>query len=183
MGPKSGYRSDQFFFEGATASTRLGAVAATTEEEADRDSSFTKQVERDADHFRGRNSKLNRNSHSETIYVWKTFPLVDILPELKKVLPFCDSQSVSGSGNSSSSYRVTKMQSTPSCETPTPTLGLAHGGLSSNNVLLDASSIDEREWIVKLSDYSYDRRFSVTQEGVFSSRNTHKFNGNTHTKS
>jgi len=89
MGPKSGYRTDQFCFEGATASTRLGAVAATTEEEADRDSSFTptKQVERDADHFRGRNSKLNRNSHSETIYVWKTFPLVDILPELKKFYP------------------------------------------------------------------------------------------------
>ena len=35
------------FFEGATASTRLGAVAAPTEEEADRDSSLTltKQVE------------------------------------------------------------------------------------------------------------------------------------------
>ena len=32
-------------------------------------------------------------------------------------------------------------------------LGLAHGGLSSNNVLLDASDLDERKWVVKLSDY------------------------------
>ena len=75
------------------------------------------------------------------------------------------------------------MQSTPSCETPTPILRLAHGGLSSNTVLLDTSSIDEREWIVKLSDYSYGRRFSVTQEGGFSSRNGHKFDGKTYTKS
>lgn len=32
-------------------------------------------------------------------------------------------------------------------------LGFAHGGLSSNNVLLDVNSLDEREWSVKLSDY------------------------------
>jgi len=46
-----------------------------------------------------------------------------------------------------------------------PALGLAHGGLSSNNVLLDASSIDEREWRVKLSDYCLP---TLTAEGSVS---------------
>jgi len=32
-------------------------------------------------------------------------------------------------------------------------LGFAHGGLSSNNVLLDVNSPDEHDWSVKLSDY------------------------------
>ena len=41
-----------------------------------------------------------------------------LFARVKKVLPLCDSQSVNGSGDSSSSYRVTKAQSTPSWETP-----------------------------------------------------------------
>ena len=49
---------------------------------------------------------------------------------VKKVLPLCDSQSVNGSGDSSSSYRVSKVQSAPSWETPVlqKQLGKDHPG-------------------------------------------------------
>ena len=48
----------------------------------------------------------------------------------KKVLSLCDSQSVNGSGDSSSSYRVSKVQSAPSWETPVlqKQLGKDHPG-------------------------------------------------------
>ena len=63
-----------------------------------------------------RDTKCNKNSDSETVYVCKALPVVHTLTE--KVLPFYDSQSVNQSRDSSSSYRVSKAQSAPSWETP-----------------------------------------------------------------
>ena len=64
MAPRNGYKSDQFF-EGATASIHLRAVAAASEEEADRGSipTPTKEVEeRTRDSSRGRGNKCNRSN-------------------------------------------------------------------------------------------------------------------------
>ena len=109
------------FFKGATGSIRLGAVAAATEEEADRGSipTPTKEVEeRLRDSFRGRDSKCNRNNRLRNSLCMQSIACCTHFDRVKKVLPFCDSQSVNRSRDSSASYRVSKAQSAPSWETP-----------------------------------------------------------------
>ena len=72
MAPQNGYRSDHFF-EGVAHSICLRVAAATTEEEADRDFTLTpteEVEERHRDHSRA------EIVYTETIYVWKTLPLV-----------------------------------------------------------------------------------------------------------
>ena len=95
---------------------------AATEEEADRGSipTPTKEVEeRLRDSFRGRDSKCNRNSRlCRDSLCMQSIACCTHFDRVKKVLPFCDSQSVNRSRDSSSSYRVSKAQSAPSWETP-----------------------------------------------------------------
>ena len=117
------------FFEGAAASIRLGAAAAATEEEADRGSTPTptKEVEERArDSSRERGNKCNRSSRLRDSLCMESIACCTRFARV----PFCVSQSVNGSGDSSSSYRVSKAQSAPSWETPVfqKQLGKDHPG-------------------------------------------------------
>ena len=100
MAPKYGYRSDQFFFKGAAPSIHLGVVAATTEEEADRDFTLTPIEEvRDTGTVPEEGTAGSAEIvYTVTIYVWKTLPVVHVFARIKRILPFCDSQSVNGLG-------------------------------------------------------------------------------------
>ena len=109
------------FFEGATPSICLRVAATTTEQEVDRHFSLllTEKVEeRHREHSGGRDNRLNRNSLFRDKLCLENITCDAYFATIKRILPFCDSQSVNGFGNSSSGYRVSKTQPTLSWETP-----------------------------------------------------------------
>ena len=103
------------FFEGAAPSIHLRVVVATTVQEADRVFSPIpppKRWKRGAEIIPEEGTIASAEIvYAETVYVWKTLPVMHILP-------FCDSQSVNRFGDSSSGYRVSEIQPTLSWETP-----------------------------------------------------------------
>ena len=109
------------FSRGPPPVSASGAAAAATEEEADRGSSPTptqEVEERTRDSSRGGGSKCNRNNRLRDSLYMENIANCTYFARVKKVLSLCDNQSVNGSGDSSSSYRVSKVQSAPSWETP-----------------------------------------------------------------
>ena len=106
MAPRSGCRSDQFFSRGPPpvfASERQQQLRWTEVPSLPPPKKWKRDSETVPEEGTANATEI---VDSETVYVsGKALPVVHILPELKKVLPFSDSQSVNGSGDSSTSYR------------------------------------------------------------------------------